>query len=60
MNGEAGWETELPPPLHHLHHRRIPTGVSLSHRYNIAPQQKTKGLMTLNCFGAILNQMSVV
>lgn len=37
--GRVGDRTPPPP---HRRRCRIPTGVSLSHRYNIAPQQKTK------------------
>lgn len=49
MNGEEGWETKSV-------NADIPTGMShrrLSRRCYIVPQQKTKGLMTLNCFGAV-------
>lgn len=49
MNGEEGWETD---PVN----ADIPTGMShrrRSRRCFIVPQQKTKGLMTLNCIGAV-------
>lgn len=49
LNEEEGWETD---PVN----ADIPTGMShrsLSRRCYIVPQEKTKGLMTLNCFGAV-------
>ena len=53
MNGEEGWETD--PVSADIPTGRPPQGaLCLRCRHCcIVPQQKTKGLMTLNCFGAV-------